>query len=395
MSKDEKNTPKNLIIVIGPDHNNTLNTLRHFGAHKMNYRILGLSDKTDPAELRIAHSRYAKGKLTLVPDETEAIYAWLRDFHCPTLRPVLYPCCDSAMYAIDKYAEELREKYILPGFVGHPGLVCELMDKFRQSEFAETIGVKMAKTWRIGIAEKVSLPTDMVYPCILKPVVSATGSKSDICVAADREELCELLMQLLKKGYTEVLAQQFLTKEYEVCAFGCVLSDGTIYNAMLRKVRDFPVTGGSTSFAYFCDEERVLKCCHHILENLAKAKYNGQFDIELLCCSDGIYLNEINFRQSANVQAALKGGVDAPLAWIQDRTGHSVTVDKTRPEVTLFHAHDLNEIAYNRSLGRPIKELLSAMWKADSYAVWSLRDIPGTWAFYKPIVSRFLTKKRK
>ena len=176
---------KNNVIIIGADHHNTLAAIRCFGKLTCNLQVLVHTSQADLEKVRISHSRYATSKTVCVSESPDAIVQWLRN-RVEEDKQILFPCSDLAAYAIDMNYQELSSSYVIPGFKGAPGKVAHLMDKWEQSKFANENGLPMAKTWSLTNANDFSVPEDMVYPCIVKPEVSAFGNKGDIVIRVGR-----------------------------------------------------------------------------------------------------------------------------------------------------------------------------------------------------------------
>lgn len=70
----------------------------------------------------------------------------------------------------------------------------------------------MAKTWSIQCGTNELNINDIPITCIIKPEISATGSKDDILICKTKEELLNGLKEFSQKGYKNVLVQQFLIK---------------------------------------------------------------------------------------------------------------------------------------------------------------------------------------
>lgn len=126
---------------------------------------------------------------------------------------MLIPCSDFSAYVIDKSNMLSAQNFILPGFKDRRGQVAFMMDKYQQKVWADSNNIPMAKTWSIGSEEgRFTIPTDVIYPCIVKPEVSALGKKSDIVICKNEILLSSALDELVSKGYKHLLIQQFLIK---------------------------------------------------------------------------------------------------------------------------------------------------------------------------------------
>ena len=304
------------VIIIGGDHHNTLSVIRCFGKKKINYQILIHSDKINEKQLMLYYSRYCKN-LHMVNDSENEILNWLIE-RKKEKKQIIIPCSDLAEYTIDNNYNKLKEYYYIPGFKDNPGEVCRLMDKYEQSKWLEKNNIKSARTWFMDISNKIEIPEDMIYPCIIKPNVSAKGCKGDIKICHDANELLESI-KTIYANYSDVIVQQYLNKKYELLAMGYISDDGYNSGGVERKLREtIPGGGGSTALGRFTNEKNIIDFANAILDVLYKSGYRGLYDIEFFECHDGLYLNEVNFRHSGSGFALIKNGIMAPYLYYLD-----------------------------------------------------------------------------
>ena len=407
-------TLKNKIIIIGADHHNTLAAIRCFGSMGCRIEVLFTSaDKKSLKDIKCAHSKYCKGKISIVSRDERAIVEWLLEYGKETgEKVILFPCTDFIVYAIDLYHDILEKDFIFPGIVNKPGRISFLMDKWNQNVFAEEHHFPMAKTWKYILENIGELPEDMIYPCIVKPGFSAHGKKSDIRVCETSEELISVLQAYKTKGYSDVLIQQFIKKDYEVCAFGCLVdvenyNDSIIdesilqranYGCCIKKHREYPIGGGgSTTYAVTIEDERIDRIIDKILFELYIEGFRGNYDIELLVLDGTVYLNEINFRQSANGFALVKFGIPAPYISCIGLIGlaRSLTFPH-KPKTGLYLINELNDVEHIKEFGISFLSWMLDFIRSKAYAIFSLHDLPGTFGFYKPIIMSLpkIIKKR-
>ena len=217
---------ENPILIIGGDHHNTLAVIRDLGKNKCNISVLVHGKYENVKMVRVAHSKYAKNVTYIIEEDENKVIEWILKYSkLKKKKVIIFPCSDFAAYVIDKNAKKLEKYCILPGFIEKPGRVAFLMDKLHQKEFADEYDIPMAKTWKISIENQINIPLDMIYPCIIKPELSATGNKSDIRICNSEVELKNALSEFKDKQYVDVLVQQFLLKKYEVCSYGCIIND--------------------------------------------------------------------------------------------------------------------------------------------------------------------------
>lgn len=266
---------KNKILIIGTDDHNTLAVVRDLGKHDCNISVLIHGDFTSIHDVKISKSRYGKNKTDYVNDSIEKIYEWIKRNakQKSNLKTILFPCSDLAAYTVDYYGKELGN-CIIPGFKGQPGRVVELMDKINQKKFADCYGIPMAKTWcyKITNANKIVIP----YPCILKPEISAKGRKGDIRICRNSVEFESAVKMLEANGYEEVVLQEFLVKQYEVCALGCIIDEmpQRYIGGYIKKLREWPIGGGGNmSCSRFIQTPELDEIIHKVTRVLYEQGY--------------------------------------------------------------------------------------------------------------------------
>ena len=98
------------------------------------------------------------------------------------------------------------------------------MDKFHQKELADKYSILTADSVVIDLSSEKNEDylTNLTYPRVLKPIVSANGSKDDITIVLNQSELQTAIIRLKEKGYEQILLQQYIKKDFEVCVCGCI-----------------------------------------------------------------------------------------------------------------------------------------------------------------------------
>ena len=378
---------KNLrVIIIGGDHHNTLAMVRCFGKKKIDLKILVHTTKTKMKDIHLSSCRYVKNQIELIPEFPESMIDALNRNIIPGEKQVVFPCSDFSEYVLDSYATELENNYIIPGFQNHPGKVAYMMDKMHQKLFADEYNIPMAKTWSLSKCDNSFLiPADMTYPCILKPEISANGSKSDIKICNSELELTESLKILCVKGYETILVQQFLRKLYEVCAFGAMFNIKPYFSGgITKKLNEYPPQGGgSLTFAKFINDSKIEIAVDNVRNILFKIGYRGMYDIEFLICEDEIYLNEINFRHSGNGYALINNGIFSPYFYYLSVTGQELPYNnKFNMEKESYHMDELLELQLLKSGSIGLIDFIEDVFKAKAYAKFDLYDLKGSFAYY-------------
>ena len=312
----------NKVIIIGGDHYNALGLARVFGVNGIkSYGILISLQKDSFCYA----SKYWE-QTWFAHDETEALQILMKEFSGETEKPVLVPSSDGAAIAIDERGPELGKYFLLPGFRSEYGKLARLMNKYTQYEWAVESGLKIAQSLIVNFdgTEKKQIQYQK-YPCIVKPVISAEGEKSDIKKCNSEADLLKYFSSLSQKGYHRILVQEFLKKDYEAELFGAILqSTDEIPYLLSKHVREWPPVGGSVSYHEFIDDAILHSKAKALLSKIRNSGYVGNIDIELFIIGDDIYLNEVNFRNSGDVYACFAPAVFYPYYSYLDMVGAKI-----------------------------------------------------------------------
>lgn len=312
----------NKVIIIGGDHYNSLGLARVFGINGIKpYGILTTHSKRKKDNFCYASKYWEKTWFAL--DEVECLQILMSEFSGEEEKPVLVPSSDGAAIAIDKNGVELQNYFLIPGFHLQYGKLVHLMDKYNQYKWAIENDLKIAQSLIVQFdgTEKEQVKYQK-YPCIVKPVVSSEGKKSDIKKCVNENELLDYLTVLASKGYKRFLVQEFLQKDYEAELFGAILKNTENIPYLFSKhVREWPPVGGSVSYHEFIDDDILHKKVFNLLSKIKKSGYIGNIDIEIFIIGDDIYLNEINFRNSGDVYACFNPAIYYPFYSYLDMIG--------------------------------------------------------------------------
>lgn len=381
----------NKVVVLGGDHHNALGLARVFGINGIKpYGIITTISKKEKENF--CHLSKYWEKTWFAISEEEALDVLKREFSNEKEKPVLVPSSDGMAFAIDTRYDELSGCFILPGINQTPGEIARLMDKKNQSEWAQKIGIRTAKTWCLDLSdEHTSIYSNTVYPCVLKPVVSAEGHKTDIRKCDSIDELRKQIALFKKKGYHRILVQEFLNKDYEAELFGCIAEHTTRIPYLFSKhVREWPTIGGTVSFHQFIEDKVLINQAEFFLKQIRDYGYRGNIDIELFVINGELILNEVNFRNSGDVYACIKHNVHYPVFSYYDMickdTSH-FNIKYSSDYYAMDEATDLRHVVYG-SLS--LKEWLKYRSKCSDYAYWFKGDMKPVWRKYKYLLKKYL-----
>lgn len=411
------------VIIIGGDHHNTLAAIRALGRKKCIFEIIVHDNCLTNEKVKVFKSKYAKNAKHIVIKENEnELIEYLISRKVENSKDILYLTSDYSAMVVDKYYSKLEKKYFLPGFSLKPGKISELMNKYNQYLFARKCNIPMAESLEISVDDD-EIQEKVIYPCIVKPVVSALGSKNDIKRCDNKTELERVFEEYRYKGYKKLLVQEFLNKKCEVCTLGALFNskngEENICGGVLIKERE--TFNGSTSYAVCAadvnDLEQNVKHTYNnlgnklsnvteqelidvvrinkkLLECLYDNGYKGSYDIEYFICDDGIYLNEINFRQSGNAYMMEKQGVNVAYYWVYSMLNNSL------PEGAClyfkkgkYNMDELGDIIHVKKNKKFLLSWIKQYLNASAHAIFDIFDLRGTIAFYLSFIKSVYKSK--
>lgn len=371
--------PKNKVILIGGNHHNGLGLARSFGVNGIKPYGVIVGEGAEHGFVR--KSKYW-AKTWVIKSDDEIVEFLLSIFRDEKEKPVVIPYSDGAAEEIDLNLDRLKEYFLLPSIGGQQGKIAELMDKQKQVEFAQTYGIPMAKSCVVDLSD-IRLPEDMIYPCIVKPVVSAEGEKSDIRKCDTETQTVAYLQELRKKGYHRFLVQEYLNYDTEYLMVGSISGQNQCW-VNSKKIRVWPVVGGSSSCLQVTNQKNVSEFFESVRSAFQQIAYDGLYDVDVLQVNGKLFLNEVNWRNSGTIYSVLGSKVYYPVNWYYWKTGNQppknflqTCLDDT--VYTIDESLDLRHVACGNIT---LRQWLSNRKKAKAFALWYSKDPRPTVAQY-------------
>ena len=112
-------------------------------------------------------------------------------------------------------------------------------------------------------------------------------------------------------------------------------------------------------------------------------KYQGLFDIEIFVKGDDIYLNEINFRNSANSYAYMYGNVNIIYLSILLLTDNSIDSIPIKVKEDYYFQDEVRELKNLLCHNITLKEYIKTLKISKSFLVLNKKDL-------KPVFFKFI-----
>ena len=365
----------NKVILIGASHYHGLNLVRCFGEKGIKPYGIIVGEHTVKY---VEASRYWENIFSVETDE-EAVRLLVDKFGHEKLKPVVIPWSDGATSELDRNFNMLKDRFYLASIKGIEGEIGQWMNKDNQLDFAKQLGLPMSPTKIISIPlvpdEVANLKDSLSLPLFLKPVTSCEGTKKDMRKIHSWEELKEYSLELGNRGFKRILVQEYMNIDMEYDFMGFCSREDISYT-VAEKLRSWPTNGGAASFAKVIEVKEKAEFFDSIIAGLKDFGYAGPFDMDIFKVGNKMYFNEVNWRSSANVYAALKNGNNYPYRWYLSVTRQNL--NKELPEdSSTSDFYFMNEIwdvrhvlAKEVSLGKWIGDLK----KSKAFAFWNSKD---------------------
>lgn len=302
----------NSVIVFGNDHTNNVGVIQSLGLAGI--RSVGLLFGTKTGF--VTNSRYVD-KVITAKDPQGCIEKLLLEKPKGEKKTPIIACSDAAALTLERNKDKLKQNYVFEYSSNYS--LAYLSVKENQVRMARKAGFNVPKTW--NLKDTRIIPEDVCYPCLIKPLVSCEGAKSDIRVCRTREELEKNLNSL---SHTKnVLLQQYIERDYEISILGCGLTSGEcLAPAVENKLTLYPKYVGLECLVNMqpLDDEEIKESLKKLIKTIG---YVGLFSVEMMHCKDDdkFYFTEINLRNDGAEAFLTKYGANLPLNHVEDLLG--------------------------------------------------------------------------
>lgn len=302
----------NKAIVIGHDCVNVLGLVQSLGREGVDVTAILECEKSE----LIRHSNYAK-EIIAVCNFEEAVEVLLTRFAGEEKIPV-FPAGDGVALTLAQNYKRLEKHFLIEHLTGAYTME-QLMSKDLQIKLA--VKHKFNVPYSMCFSKPFFVPESMVYPCIVKPLVSCLGDKRDILIAQNTEELKDILEN--RVCFSEsVIIQQFIDKDYEYDMMGCAYKNGEVYIPLSDRMVKFNRQLQDTSTVSYIEplDAEIAVEVEKIKTLMNDIGYVGLFSVEFMHNKkDGlIYFTEVNFRNDGENAFIVHEGVNLPFLHFQD-----------------------------------------------------------------------------
>lgn len=366
-------------IVIGHDAVNALGLVQSLGREGL-YVIAILEGETSYLIKSSKHTR----EIHFVEELNDVPELLLSKFVGKDKTP-LFAAGDGVALMLDRNYDSLKEYFLFEHAYGEYSIE-QMMNKELQISLAQKHNFIVPKSFYLH--RPFGIPSNMVYPCIVKPLVSCLGDKRDILIAKDEIELKVIFEERVTYS-NDVIVQQFIDKDYEYDIMGCTYKDRNVYIPLSDRMVKFNRYLQDTSTVSYIEplDLEISKEVKKIESLMREVKYVGLFSVEFMHNKqDGeIYFTEINFRNDGENAFIVHEGVNLPFLHYQDLKDlpKRVFTPTTKSKKYIWESIHFNALIYKQiSVFEWIHDLIGA----DGFLYYFKEDKK---PFYKQFTHKF------
>ncbi len=351
-------------IVVGSDGQNTVGVIQCLGREGITVFAYLFSEDTGI----VSSSKYVK-KTFFSETISECINQLIIDGREQTNKIPIVACSDIVASQLEINKNELCKYYIFEHTTSEY-TINEVLNKPIQLKIAKESGF-MVPSFYDNADEQGN---GIHFPCIIKPMISKEGSKSDLRVCYD---LKTYLSNLSSLKYTKkYIVEQYIERDYEISIIGCGLSNGDcLIPAIEYKLTLYPLYTGLECLAKI-EEFKDAKLIDCIKKFIKRIGYVGLFSIEMMHSkTDGeYYFTEINPRNDGANSFILKYGVNLPMAHVMDLLGteYNWNAQKKKPGYYIWDIHHLKSFVHKDI---SIKQWISEIVKSKGFLMFDIHDM--------------------
>lgn len=329
---------KQKVVVIGHGYTSRLGVIRALGRAGYEVIVIVMTFlKKDGKEAIVSkpidcYSKFVSQVFYCVTDEEKLIQILLDKCIDKHQKVVVIPDSDFSAATIDLNQDRLKDHFLFPHINHEQGAIVEWMDKIRQKETADRVGLDVAKGWLIQVKDGIyTIPLDLRYPCFPKPLATLVGAKTGLGKCDSEKDLRKAIDLLIKRSSTiSILVEEYKKIEAEHALLGLsdgkkVVIPGIIHTSSLACGGHFGVAKQGKIIPITGFEDLVERFKQFVLQT----GFVGIFDIDFYKSEGRYYFCEMNFRYGGSGYAYTAMGVNLPAMFVRMMTEDAPINEKT------------------------------------------------------------------
>lgn len=324
---------KQKVVVIGHGYTSRLGVIRALG--RAGYEVIVVvmtflikdGKEANASKPIDCYSKFVSQVFYCVSDGEKLIQLLLAKCIDKHQKVVVIPDSDFSAATIDLNQDRLKDHFLFPHINHEQGAIVEWMDKMRQKETADRVGLDVAKGWLIQVNDGIyTIPLDLKYPCFPKPLATLVGAKTGLGKCDSEKDLRQAIDLLVKRSSTiSILVEEFKKIEVEHALLGLsdgknVVIPGIIHTTSLACGGHFGVAKQGKIMPISGFEDLV----EHFKQFVLQTGFVGIFDIDFYKSEGRYYFCEMNFRYGGSGYAYTAMGVNFPDMLVRVLTGKPI-----------------------------------------------------------------------
>lgn len=353
------NIQEHKFILLASYTGNTLGQIRSLGEKGIKPIAVLVHKNT----FRIDKSKYI-GKLYDVKNIEEGLDLIIEKYGNEAVKPFLFTDRDDVMGLIDKYYNELVDKFYIWN-AGQQGRLSKYLNKGEQIKLAEKCGFKVPKTEIVKLGD---MPHSLQYPIFTKATDSLNEWwKGCASICKNEKELKDFCKKL---EVDNLIIQEYIDKKDETPIEGISINGGKDI-LLFGLTRNYRMTADSFGTFRRIEPFNDKSIEDSIRRFIQQINYTGAFEIELIIDKQGnSYFLEANFRIAQQNYGYTAFGANIPYIYAKSILCNEIAKDeicytKKRPFNIMYEFEDFK---------------LSVLGKKISLWLW-LKDIKQTDVF--------------
>jgi predicted ATP-grasp superfamily ATP-dependent carboligase len=339
------------VIILGPDHYNTLWLVRSLGMAGITPFVIIHSANSKSF---VSKSRYCNEYIVL--KDKDAILEFLLNKRNDS-KAALFTSSDELAELLDQNYNILSSKYSIPNCNDKQGLLSYWMVKNNMVRKAAECGLTIPASCSLSTSGNNDL-SSIKYPCLIKPELSAEASKDNFRVCYNVQELNKAIQEI-KDNCSRILVQEFIKPEYEYLIYGVSTGSEVCIPGGLHKIHTCNSFRNLGMMSYSCLSDDIpsqLGDFNRIKEFVQAICYKGLFSIEFMITQDKAYFLEINLRNDGTCYITTQAGVNMPAIWAYTSLGKdTVELPRTFKRRNTYGMNEINYLKYTFKFKHLIK----------------------------------------
>lgn len=332
----------NKLLVIGPDHYNTLWLVRSLGMAGLKPFIIIHSHNNKSF---VSKSRYCNGYI-IINDKEDIIRFLLEQTGIE--KKVIYTSSDELAELLDENYNILSNNYFIQNCNKQQGRLSFWMDKDNMVSKAADCGLTTPRSLSLSTFDSSDVSL-VKYPCIIKPEISAEASKDNFRLCNNEQDLNQAICEI-KSKCSRILVQEYIKPEYEYLIYGVSTDTEICIPGGLRKIHTCSSLNNLGMMSYSCLSEEIPKqidSFDRIRDFIKAIGYKGLFSVEFIITEDKAYFLEINLRNDGTCYITTQAGVNMPAIWAYSCMGkNSSNLSRSFKRKKTFGMNEVNYFKY-------------------------------------------------